>query len=149
MFPDNIWKSVGCTLASQKLRLQRICSGIPVPESGRSWKVKRAQLFATPWSCSLHQAPSMGFSRHEYWSELLSFPYLPNPGSNQAPPHCGWFGLPSEPPGRTYKSESGRSWKRNGNLIQYSAWIPRRKNLAGHSPGFAKSWHDWNVWVTL
>ena len=40
------------------------------------------QLFATLWTAA-HQAPlSMGFSRHEYWSELPFLPPrdLPNPG---------------------------------------------------------------------
>ena len=35
--------------------------------------LSRVQLFVTPWIVA-HQAPrSMGFSRHEYWSGLLSF----------------------------------------------------------------------------
>ena len=42
----------------------------------------RDQLCATPWAVA-HQAPlSMGFSRQEYWSDLLCPPagYLPAPG---------------------------------------------------------------------
>ena len=39
------------------------------------WKVKvkslsRAQLFATPWTAAHQAPPSMGFSRHEYWSRV-------------------------------------------------------------------------------
>ena len=45
-------------------------------------EVTQSYLFATPWTVA-YQAPlSMGFSRQEYWSELL-FPSpgdLPNPG---------------------------------------------------------------------
>ena len=37
------------------------------------WKVKvkslsRIQLLATPWTAAYQAPPSMGFSRHEYWS---------------------------------------------------------------------------------
>ena len=44
------------------------------------WKVKakslsRAQLLATPWTAAYQAPPSMGFSRHEYWSGLP----LPSP----------------------------------------------------------------------
>ena len=30
--------------------------------------VSRAQLLATPWTAAYQAPPSMGFSRHEYWS---------------------------------------------------------------------------------
>ena len=43
-----------------------------------------------PMDCSLPQAPSMGFSRQEYWSGL-PFPSpgdLPDPGWNPGLPHC-------------------------------------------------------------
>ena len=41
------------------------------------WKVKvkslsRVQLFATPWTVAYQAPPSMGFSRQEYWSGVLS-----------------------------------------------------------------------------
>ena len=44
------------------------------------WKVKmkllsRVQLFVTPWTAAYQAPPSMGFSRHEYWSGLP----LPSP----------------------------------------------------------------------
>ena len=40
------------------------------------------QLFATPWTVACHDAPSVGFPRQEYWSQL-PFPSpgdLPDPG---------------------------------------------------------------------
>ena len=36
-----------------------------------------AQLFATPWTVAHQAAPSMGFLRHEHWSELP----FPTPGN--------------------------------------------------------------------
>ena len=44
------------------------------------WKVKvkslsHAQLLATPWTAAYQASPSMGFSRHEYWSGMP----LPSP----------------------------------------------------------------------
>ena len=33
--------------------------------------LSRVQLFVTPWTVALQAPPSMGFSRHEYWSGLL------------------------------------------------------------------------------
>ena len=44
--------------------------------------LSRVRLFATPWTVAHQAAPSMGFSRQEYWSGL-PFPYpgdLPDPG---------------------------------------------------------------------
>ena len=35
----------------------------------------RVQLFATPWTAAYQAPPSMGFSRHEYWSGVP----LPSP----------------------------------------------------------------------
>ena len=32
--------------------------------------LSRVQFFATPWSVAYQALPSMGFSRHEYWSGL-------------------------------------------------------------------------------
>ena len=55
---------------------------------------------ATPWTVA-HQAPlSMGFSRQEYWSELL-FPSpgdLPGPGVEPRCPALQADSLLSEPP---------------------------------------------------
>ena len=57
---------------------------------------------ANPWAIA-YQAPlSMGFSRHEYWSEL-SFPSsrdLPNPWIKPGSPALQTGALPSEPPGK-------------------------------------------------
>ena len=39
--------------------------------------LSRVQLLATPWTAAHHAAPSMGFSRQEYWSRVP----LPSPGS--------------------------------------------------------------------
>ena len=41
------------------------------------WKVKvktlsRLRLFSTPWTAAYQAPPSMGFSRHEYWSGVPS-----------------------------------------------------------------------------
>ena len=58
-----------------------------------------------PMGSSLHQAlPSMGFSRHEYWSGL-PFPSpedLPDPGIEPRSPALQADALPSEPPGNPY-----------------------------------------------
>ena len=51
--------------------------------------LSRVRLFATPWTVA-YQAPSMGFSREEYWSGL-PFPspgVFPTQGSNLGLPHC-------------------------------------------------------------
>ena len=49
--------------------------------------LNRVQLFATSWTVA-YEAPSMGFSRQEYWSRL-PFPSpgdLPNPGIEHPSP---------------------------------------------------------------
>ena len=59
------------------------------------------RLFATPWTVA-YQAPSMGFSRKEYWSGLL-FPSpgdLPDPGIKPGSPALQADALSSEPPGK-------------------------------------------------
>ena len=64
--------------------------------------LSRVQLFTTPWTLA-HQAPlSMGFSRQEYWSGLLSNSPgdLPNPGTEPRSPTLQADSLPSEPPGK-------------------------------------------------
>ena len=62
--------------------------------------LSRVQLFVTP-STVAHQAPpSMGFSRHDYWSRL-PFPSpgdLPNPGIKPGSPALEADTLTSEPP---------------------------------------------------
>ena len=62
--------------------------------------------FAIPWTV-VHQAPlSMGFSREEYWSELL-FPspgHLPHPGIEPGSPALKADSLTTEPPERLLSS---------------------------------------------
>ena len=64
---------------------------------------------ATPWTVG-HQAPLfMGFSRQGYWSGL-SFPSpgdLPDSGIEPGSPTLQADSLPSEPAGKSYKSEKG------------------------------------------
>ena len=64
--------------------------------------LSRVQLFATPWTIACQAPPSMGFSKHEYWSGL-PFPSpgdLPNPGIKPRSPALQTGALPSEPPGK-------------------------------------------------
>ena len=61
----------------------------------------RVRLCATPWTVA-YQAPSMGFSRQEYWSGL-PFPSpgdLPDPGIEPGSPAFQAEALPSDPPGK-------------------------------------------------
>ena len=63
--------------------------------------LSRVRLFVTPWTVA-YQAPSMGFSRQEYWSGL-PFPSpegLPDPGIEPGSPALQADALPSEPPGK-------------------------------------------------
>ena len=58
------------------------------------------QLFGTPWTLAYQASPSMGFSRHEYWSGL-QFPSpgdLPDPGIEPGSPTFQADALTSEPP---------------------------------------------------
>ena len=60
------------------------------------------QLFGTPWTLAYQASPSMGFSRHEYWSGL-QFPSpgdLPDPGIEPGSPTFQADALTSEPPGK-------------------------------------------------
>ena len=60
------------------------------------------QLFATPWTVAYQAAPSMEFSRQEYWSGL-PFPSpedLPNPGIKSRSPALQADSLPAELPGK-------------------------------------------------
>ena len=66
--------------------------------------LSRVQLFATPWTVA-YQAPSMRFSRKEYWSGL-PFPSpedLPDPGIEPGSPALQADALLSEPPGKPFK----------------------------------------------
>ena len=76
-----------------------MCSGA---RGGVCVCLSRIQLFVTPWTVA-HQAPlSMGFSRQEYWSELLcpSPADLPDPGIEPGSAALQADSLPSEPPGK-------------------------------------------------
>ena len=66
--------------------------------------LSHVQLFATPWTVA-YQAPSMGFSRQEYWSGLpLPSPGdLPDPGIESGSPTLQADALPSEPPGKQFE----------------------------------------------
>ena len=60
------------------------------------------RLFATLWTVAHQAPPSMGFSRHEYWSGLL-FPSpgdLPDPGIEPRSSALQADALTSEPPGK-------------------------------------------------
>ena len=64
--------------------------------------LSRVRLFATPWTVAYQAPASMGFSRQEYWSELL-FPSpgdLPNPGIKPGSLTLQADALLSEPPGK-------------------------------------------------
>ena len=60
-------------------------------------------LFVTPWTIACQAPLSMGFSRQDYWSELLCPPpgVLPDPGNelkSPASPALQVDSLPREPP---------------------------------------------------
>ena len=62
--------------------------------------LSHVQLFVTPWTVACQSPPSIGFSRHEYWSGL-PFPSpgdLPDPGIKPRSPALQADPLPSEPP---------------------------------------------------
>ena len=64
--------------------------------------LSRVWLFATPWTVAYWAPPSIGFSRHEYWSGL-PFPspgHLPDPGIAPRSPAFQADALTSEPPGK-------------------------------------------------
>ena len=66
-------------------------------------------LFLTPWTIAHQAAPSMEFSRWDYWSGL-PFPSpggLPNPGTESRSPALRADALLSEQPGNRYP---GVSW---------------------------------------
>ena len=62
--------------------------------------LSRVRLFATPWTVAHQAPPSMGFSRHEYWSGLpfLSPGDLPDPEIEPRSPALEADALTSEPP---------------------------------------------------
>ena len=73
----NLWDSVdGCPPGSPVpgILQARTLEWVAISFSNaRKWKVKvkslsHARLLATPWTAAYQTPPSMGFSRHEYWS---------------------------------------------------------------------------------
>ena len=64
--------------------------------------LSRVQLFAILWTVAHQALPSMGFSRHEYWSGLpfLSPGDLPDPGIEPRFSTLQAGALTSEPPGK-------------------------------------------------
>ena len=63
---------------------------------------RHAQLFETIWTIARQAPLSMGFSRHECWSGLLSPPpeNLPNPVMEPTSLALLMDSLPTEPPGK-------------------------------------------------
>ena len=57
---------------------------------------------ATPWPVARQAPPSMGFSRHAYWSGLPFPPPgdLPDPGTEPASPALAGGFFTTEPPGK-------------------------------------------------
>ena len=80
--------------------------------------LSRVWLFATPWTIAC-QAPSMRFSRQEYWSGL-PFPSpedLPNPGIEPGFPALQVDALLSEPPGKPFCKQKGTKKKQQMELL--------------------------------
>ena len=77
------------------------CNQIPSHMSESEVKsLSHVRLFATPWTVA-YQAPSLRFSRQEYWSGL-PFPSpedLPKPGIEPGSPALQADALPYEAPG--------------------------------------------------
>ena len=74
--------------------------------------LSRVRLFATPWTVA-YQAPSMRFSRQEYWSGL-PFPSpadLPDRGNEPGSPALQADALPSEPPGKPSPTYTSSFWE--------------------------------------
>ena len=70
--------------------------------------LSRVRLFGAPWTVAYQVPPSMGFSRHRYWSGL-PFPSpedLPDPGIEPRSPILQADALPSEPPGKPKGSKT-------------------------------------------
>ena len=93
-------------------------------------------LFVTPWTVT-HQTPlSMGFSRQEYWSELL-FPSpgdLPDSGTEPKSPALQEDSIQTEPPGKSFLSVE--------NLYL-------KNNREGTAIMIGKYNHYWNVQTTI
>ena len=97
--------------------------------------LSRVQLFATQWTVAYQPPPSMGFSRHEYWSGL-PFPSpgdLPDPGIKPGSPTLEADALTSEPPGKPHLTHrpqlnfsscpSAAFYNKGSNPVPYTAFI--------------------------
>ena len=73
-------------------------------ESERSTGMSEGQSLSCVQLCDFTDAPSMEFSRQEYWSVLLfpSLKDLPDPGIKPRSPALQADSLPSEPPGKPH-----------------------------------------------
>ena len=77
--------------------------------------LSHARLFVNPWTVACLAPLSMGFSRQEYWSGL-PFPSpgdLPDPGIQPGSPALQADSLPSELPGKPWKSEALQNSMKN------------------------------------
>ena len=86
--------------------------------------LSRVWLFATPWTVA-YQAPSMGFSRQEYWSGL-PFPSpgdLPDPGIEPRSPELQADALLSEPSNNTLNSLTDYWANSLDNLYPYWSYL--------------------------
>ena len=87
--------------------------------------LSRFRFFATPWAVARQAAPSMGFSRQEYWSRL-PFPsaeHLPKPGMEPGSPALPAGCSPSESPRKLPLAKLAR----NHDPSTGSATNPRAK----------------------
>ena len=114
------------------------------------------QLFGTPWTAARQAPLSMGFSRQEYWSELLclSSGDLPDPGieptspaladgffttsaSWEAPFPCGrsfiisYAGLPSVPSFSITGECVRRNWACVAQLLSWKLTSPQKSHALG------------------
>ena len=106
--PSLIWTSKASELDLKAKMTDILC--FYKNRSEVKW-LSHIRLFATPWTVA-YQAPSMGFSRQEYWSGL-PFPSpgdLPNPGIEPRNPALQAEALPSEPPGKPLETLNIESW---------------------------------------
>ena len=93
-------------LREKKFRIEfhylRISNKERKKERKKVKSLSRVRLFVTPWTVAHKAAPSMEFSRQEYWHGLPFPPPgdLPNPGIEPRSPALQAESSPSEPPGK-------------------------------------------------
>ena len=124
-------------------------------------------LFATPWTVACQAPPPMGFSRQEYWSGL-PFPSpgdLPNQGIEPGLLHCRQMLLPSEPPGKSYRTKPPTNarcqqffilektiWsqiKGTREAHQEITWEQIKGVQALHTPWSLSASHSWTIAIKL